>query len=164
MEAAEATMDEKLITLIKGIVEWGEKEILAADKELILFKQLSALMIAALELEDGEPSLGDYEAPLQDIHEIRDLVSYNFPHFGYYNVPESLKENIGDSALLTGDAVDDLADIIKELGEVLWLCAGASPEYAQWHFKFNFRTHWASHLSGLIYYVSSILTSRQQLH
>jgi len=157
-------MNERLLSLIQGVVTWGDREILDSDKERLLFQQLSELMVAALEMEDGEPVSDDYHPPEQDIHQIRDIISHNFPHFGYYNIPESLKENIGDSAVITADAVDDLADIIKELHEVLWLHSGNHREGAEWHFKFNFSTHWGSHLSRLIYYVSHILVYREQLH
>ena len=78
----------------------------------------------------------------------------NFPDFGYYGcildssiiVPE--KEDIG-----TGDAIDDLTDIIKDLLVVKWKIKNTSENDAIWDFEFSMRTHSEQHLVDLIKYL-----------
>lgn len=60
---------------------------------------------------------------------------------------------------MTGDAIDDLADIAGELQEVAWLWRNAGPDPALWQFHLLYRGHWGQHLHGLRLYFHALLVN-----
>lgn len=97
------------------------------------------------------------EEPNFDYNAIRKNVEANFPGFGFYGcimdstiiVPE--KKDIG-----TGDAIDDLTDIIKDLLEVKWSFENTSIKNAEWHFYDLMKIHSEQHLVDLIKYIKDL--------
>jgi hypothetical protein len=80
----------------------------------------------------------DYpDAPRKDYNAMRQLVSPHFPDLGYYNVPSCVTQEIAQTGIDVGDAIDDIADIAIELCEVLWRFNHTSIDDALWYFEFS---------------------------
>jgi hypothetical protein len=126
--------------------ERSPKEITCED----LTEVLDRLLVAYHDTRDAAPD-SETHPPSLDYDEVRERVQRSFPGFGYYawSAPEALP---GD-AVMTGDAIDDLADIYKELSGVAWLSENSSIADAAWHFRFGFRSHWGRHLLDLRSYL-----------
>ncbi len=96
----------------------------------------------------------NYPAPPEiDSGKIREKVEKKFPEFGFYNVVDDFVENIGDSEILVGDAIDDISDIVHDLEEVVWCFENTSKDDALWTFEFSFNSHWGKHLRDLQLYL-----------
>jgi hypothetical protein len=64
----------------------------------------------------------------------------------------SISEYVGEAALGVADAIDDLADVARDLEEVQRRWKDC-PEDALWHFAFLYRAHWGGHLRSLQVYL-----------
>ncbi|MEL7168094.1 MAG: DUF5063 domain-containing protein [Bacteroidota bacterium] len=97
---------------------------------------------------------GDYEdIPERNYAQTRQRVSTRFPMLGLYNTVVDVTEQVGNTALATGDAIDDLTDIVNELQAVLWCWEHESPANALWHFWDSYHHHWGEHLRRLQLYL-----------
>ena len=144
----------KLKKLIIQITEFGINDKVKSDnKELEVQKLLVELYSEYLNL-NAEFDDGDFkEEPTFDYDSIKKIVETNFPDFGwYYSVWESHKI-IPDADLVTGDAIDDLTDIIKDLLEVKWCFENTTEKNAKWHFCDLMRIHSEQHLVNLLKYL-----------
>lgn len=88
--------------------------------------------------------------------ETRKKVEKRFPKLGFYNLALDVTENIGTSDVVTGDAIDDITDIVKDLLDVQWRFENTSDNDALFNFEFSFRTHWGRHLRILQFYVHDL--------
>jgi len=96
----------------------------------------------------------DYpEGPGCDFQALYARVGAHFPEFGYYNLADPTTQKIGDAQIIVGDAVDDVADIYRDLSRVLWRWDNTSTDDALWHFTNSYKSHWGLHLRSLQYYV-----------
>jgi hypothetical protein len=95
--------------------------------------------------DDREPSelVTSYER-------FRDLASRAFPDFGYYAVVVPKPEV--DLPQMMGDAIDDLADIARDMAEVVWRWDNVDPKDAAWYYRLNY-LHWGGHLLELRRYI-----------
>lgn len=75
----------------------------------------------------------------------------NFPSLGLYPVMNP-QDTLDDKPSLA-DAHDDIADIARDLSEVLWRLEHVSFEDANWHFRFLYGAHWGAHLHSLRVYL-----------
>src|SRR4029077_20178099 len=61
----------------------------------------------------------DYrDAPRKDYSAMRQLVAAHFPELGFYNTPDSVTQDIAETKISVGDAIDDISDITIDLYEV----------------------------------------------
>jgi hypothetical protein len=61
----------------------------------------------------------DYpNASREDYAHLRELASKRLPEFDYYNIASSITEKVGEAEIHIGDAIDDVADITRDLREV----------------------------------------------
>jgi hypothetical protein len=117
-----------------------------------LLELLDGLMNAYHAVPVTEPDDSDEEVPWKDQHlakwkDWKALLGKRFPDLGYYSmVFDSLEI---EAAALTGDAIDDLADIALDLEEYLWRMERFGADDANWHVRFSFETHWGKHCRGL---------------
>jgi hypothetical protein len=121
------------------------------DEELA--RALDELAIAYHEAPEGAPADDDDGYPhasLDDYKRRYAELASRFPAHGYYAVADP-SETMPQS--LVGDAIDDLADIVRELEEVLWRFDRFGADDAHWHFKLGYRTHWGMHLRELSHYL-----------
>ncbi|MCW1987697.1 UNVERIFIED_ORG: hypothetical protein M2348_003447 [Sphingomonas sp. R1F5B] len=93
---------------------------------------------------------GDWQALYKEVGE-------RFPDYGHYTVASPLEAVEG--ACMIGDAIDDLADITKDLREVLWRGNNFGPDEATWHFRFAYETHWGRHARELALYLHARITA-----
>ncbi len=99
----------------------------------------------------------DYpDSPDQSYDDLRNLVSKRFPNFGYYNVADPITSNIGEAGTIVGDAIDDLADIARDLYDVRWYWANTSEANALFHLQQSYQTHWRRHLREFQLYLDAL--------
>jgi len=96
----------------------------------------------------------DYpSAPSSDYNRLCELARERFPDFGWYQQLSNIEVQNEEAAILTHDALDDIADIALALDEVRWCWENTSHDDAMWHFKFGYESHWGDHLRHLQLYV-----------
>ena len=100
------------------------------------------------------------DPPAQDYQHVRTLVGHQFPSFGYYNLPCTITENIANTEVGVGDAIDDLADIARDLSDILWCWTHTSENDGLWHFQFSYESHICTHLRNLQWYVQAFKDER----
>src|ERR1044072_1824427 len=96
----------------------------------------------------------DYpDEPRKNYAHGRELVAKRFPEFGFYHIPNSVTDKVGEAEIMMGDAVDDVADIARDLSAVDWRWKKHSPDDALFHFEILYDGHWGDHLRDLQYYL-----------
>jgi len=83
----------------------------------------------------------------------RQQVAANFKEFGFYKTILDINDFSNLTDVATGDAIDDLSDIINDLLEVKWRLEHNSIEDGLWYFKLIFRTHTQQHVLDLLNYM-----------
>lgn len=102
---------------------------------------------------DAEGSPGeDKNPPDTSYSDLRKAAERRFPTLGYYPYVDP-SEPHDTAELLVGDAHDDLADIARDLTQIVWRWKNVSPEDALWYFKLLYRSHWGNHLHDLRRYL-----------
>ncbi|MBX7223493.1 MAG: DUF5063 domain-containing protein [Blastocatellia bacterium] len=100
--------------------------------------------------------MDDYDQPEPPVPEYRhfqELATTRFPDFGFYNVPSVISDQIMEANLQVGDALDDLADLARDLWAVRWAWENTSEADALWHFRFGYDSNWGDHLRNLQRYL-----------
>jgi hypothetical protein len=143
------TIDDFLSLIEKGCGSTEENE---AKLKLLLDKLALAQYFVTYKFDKKDYA----DAPRKTDAELRKMVTVQFPNYGYYNVAEDVTTKIGESNAIVGDAIDDIADIAKELYETKWRWDNNSPEDSLWHFKNNFEMHWGEHLRELQIYLLNL--------
>jgi hypothetical protein len=81
-----------------------------------LLRVLDRLVAAYHETPHGDVTDAEVDAPRQDGASLYKQVAARFPSFGYYPVADPIKSL--EDALMTADAIDDLADLtVRRAGE-----------------------------------------------
>lgn len=119
------------------------------DEELA--RALDELAMAYHEAPEGLPADDDREPPARKSQERVTEIGARFPDYGYYAVADPT-EPLNNEGLV-GDAIDDLADISRDLDEVVWRFENIGADDAHWHFKLLYRSHWGRHLRELSHYL-----------
>src|SRR5579859_4570978 len=145
-EEIKQTIDDflALIETGSGSVEENEKEL-----KLLLDKLALAQHFAECSCDERESST----SPGRSYEELRKMVSTRFPSFGFYNIAEHVAEKVGESGTMVGDAIDDVADIARDLSDVKWRWENNGPDDGLWEFRFSFEIHWSQHLRELQLYL-----------
>ncbi len=147
-------MREKLISTINTITQFGLKPNLKIPNNIELIERnLVKIYNLYFEVEYifDETDYPDFDK--SKLPNIRTNVISNFPEFGLYKIANDITnfDNIDD--ILTGDAIDDLSDIIIDLLEVKWSIENNSFNDGIWHFKLAFETHLKQHILDLLNYI-----------
>ena len=128
----------KLRKLIDQITEFGiNPKVGISDKTDVLKKLLVEIYSEYLNLELEFDNKEYEEEPEFDYAEIRQNVKTNFPEFDWYSMVLDLNEMKPNVEIGTGDALDDLTDIIKDLLAVKWKMDNTSEMDALWKFDFS---------------------------
>lgn len=90
---------------------WGDK----APSDEALLSALDQLVAAYHQTPDGDVTDAEIEAPRQDGPSLYKQVAERFPAYGFYPVADPSKSL--DDALMTADAIDDLADLVDRRGK-----------------------------------------------
>jgi len=88
----------------------------------------------------------------------REVAARRFPQLGYYNIAGNIGGEPLNSEMSVGDSIDDLADLLGDLVEVLWRWDNTSSIDALWHLDLSYRQHWGSHLRALQLYLHEFST------
>jgi len=91
------------------------------------------------------------EAPDEDWNVVWNETGKRFPKLGFYSTVDPLK--LGDQdALMTGDAIDDIADITKDMRQVIWYTENVHIDDAHACFR-EMYYHWGQHARDLSCYL-----------
>jgi hypothetical protein len=61
---------------------------------------------------------------------------------------------------MSGDPIDDLADIVGDLSHVIWRYENVGPDEALWYFHFHFQAHGGRHLRELSLYLHALMCAK----
>ena len=120
---------------------------------------LDDLASAIHTLPDGEVADGwenEPKPPKVDYNELSKRAARSFPELGYYPWADPVGP-IGEIPM-TSDAIEDLADIAKDLSEAMWVWDNVGEAPAEWDLHFGYRTHWGEHLHNLRAYLHAVIT------
>lgn len=144
----------ELRKLIVQITEFGiNPKVEVTDKTDVLKKLLVRIYSEFLNVESEFDETDYDEEPGFDFKEIRKNVESNFPDFGWYGTILDINKIAQKSEFATGDSIDDLTDIIKDLLVVKWRFENTSEIDAIWDFELSMRTHSEQHLVDLLKYL-----------
>jgi hypothetical protein len=148
----------KLRKLIDKITEFGiNPKVDLTDKDNFLKKLLVGIYSEFLNVESEFDETEYDQEPEFDYKEIRKNVELNFPDFGYYATILDNNKFAQESEFGTGDSVDDLTDIIKDLLGVKWKFENTSEKDAIWTFELSMKAHSEQHLVDLLKYLKDKL-------
>ena len=142
------TLKDRIIEFVRYIDnppknDRDEKLLSIADQILCAFRETSSRF-----------DKNDYpDTPKRNYEIKRKEVSSKFKDYGYYNIPDKVCNDIANTKILVGDAIDDIVDLYHDFSDFLWRCENTSDDDAIWYFKNPERLHWEEHLRGLQYYL-----------
>ncbi|HRE44990.1 MAG TPA: DUF5063 domain-containing protein [Terricaulis sp.] len=122
------------------------------DRQRDLIAALSGLELRCLALPQVEPvDAAGGESPNTHLR-WRDAIASAFPEFGLYHSIRPSPASEPESATLS-DAVNGLADIMRDIDDALWENGAHGRESGIWQAKFNYEHHLGSHLADLRSYL-----------
>lgn len=144
----------KLIELLDNITEFGENpNVNVEDKEREICKLLASLYSEYLSMSLPELDDKNYdEDPNFNSDLIRKNIEKNFPNFGWYHCLTNSHKLLEEAELGTGDAIDDLSDIVKDMLDVKWIINNHSLANGLWQFHFWMKYHCEQHLVDFLKY------------
>ena len=153
----EKTIVEKLIEIINKIVKYGlnpnvEIEDKEKDLEMNLVKLYSKYFEINYKSDENENKDFDKKKAYPNVIE---NVKSNFKDFGWYHSILNLEKILKEPETGTGDAIDDLSDIIYDLLEIRWRKENNSESDAWWYFELVFYSHTQQHLIDLLNYLKN---------
>jgi len=149
-------MNNELIKLIDEVAKYGiQPNLVVNNREVELERNLVKLYSLQLDLpeEFDENVHPEFERPLSNL---RTNIESNFPNFGYYKVILDINNFEDWDDIGTGDAIDDLHDIIKDLLEVKWRLQNNGDTDGHWYLKFAFGAHIKEHILNILKYMIEI--------
>ena len=147
---------QQIFSFTIDFLESLKKEDSANSIESLMFS-LDKLALSYFFLGEISDDEKEYDVPSnRDYPKWREIITKQYPNFGFYNIPSTISKNVGKAELRTGDAIDDLADIANELSDFVWRWENSSKENALCHFRYGYETHWGSHLRSLQMYLHDL--------
>lgn len=147
---------ENLIKIIDEITKYGlNSSIEIVDSEKDLEKNLVKLYAKYFEVENYDIEREYEKFDKTELPNIQENIRSNFPDFGWYHEVLNSHKIIEEAECATGDADDDLTDIIFDLLEIKWIKENSSEKNAWWFFKFIFQAHTQQHLIDLLKFMKS---------
>ena len=114
------------------------------EKHLVIIYSDGLNLSTKVEPSNEEPDPIEYES-------LRNELQQNFQELGFYHTVLNIQEITEEPELATGDALDDLTDIVKDLKEVMSL---TDDNTLLWQLNFNFNSHFKAHLIDLTNYLN----------
>jgi hypothetical protein len=145
-----------MIDAVHAFLQLPTRRVTQDERLAALSRALDQLAAAYHQTPEVEPSERVQDPPDRgDYREIRRSMAEAFPEFSVYPVGDVAKDVSAGDAMqaLIGDAIDDLADITRDLQEVTWRWENVGLDDAAWHFRFGYEIHWGRHLHNLRSYV-----------
>lgn len=112
----------------------------------VLLEALDRLVATYHETPKGNVTDAEIDAPRQDAASLYKQLAARFPDYGYYPVADPTKPI--EDALMTADAIDDLADLTLDMREVTWFAEHVSSDDAHFAFRLH-HFHWGQHAREL---------------
>jgi hypothetical protein len=112
---------EELIKIIDEIIKYGLKSNIEVEhKEKDLEKNLVKLYSKYFEInfEYDDKEYGDFDK--KKFSKVEENVRSNFNDFGWYHIILNVEKILEEPENATGDAIDDLSDIIYDLLQIKW--------------------------------------------
>ena len=122
----------------------------SAPNELTLILALDRLVMSYHAAPDCDAAEEDSEPPEFDWTALYQRMATRFPDYGMYIVADPLGGI--DESPMVGDAIDDLADIIRDMREVVWRSENLGDDDAHWYLRLMF-FHWGKHARELSLYL-----------
>jgi hypothetical protein len=119
-----------------------------SDEQLL--RALDCLIAAYHTTPAGDVTDEKVDAPREDGASLYKEVADRFPEHGLYPIADPSADI--DDAIMMADAIDDLADITRDMREVVWFAEHVSLDDAHFCFRLQF-FHWGQHARGLAYYL-----------
>jgi hypothetical protein len=142
---------------IEAVVDLVESTSLTPEERLSLLPCALDWLAAVAHGVSGALDPTSYpDGPSKDYQATFAMVGRHFPTLGYYNVAQSITGSIAEGSICVGDAIDDIADIVGDLQDVLWRWNNTSEGDALWEFRRSFTSHWGRHLRELQLYLHVI--------
>ena len=96
------------------------------------------------------------DAPSEDYSRLRQLAAQRFGQFGYYYQVSRTSKWEQEPTIEARDAVDDIADIARDLCEVRWYWDHECEKTALWQFRWGYENHWGEHMRSLQNYIYTL--------
>ncbi len=116
---------------------------------LILNREGSPLIA----LSDQLTQLREMVSLLHRYYALRAVIQPQWPELGFYDMVD-LSATITPDTVEVGDDLDDLADLVKNLSEAVWLASTDLPGGLSW-LRFTADAHWGDHVDDLIRHLNS---------
>jgi hypothetical protein len=148
---------KELIPIINEIVKYGlEPDLDVSDKINDLEKNLVKIYALYFDIDDEFDEKEYADSDIMEFVNIRKNVETNFKQFGFYNTFLDIFELVEPDNQAIGDAIDDLADIIKDLLVIKWKIENNSLNDGLSFFKFIFHEHTQQHTLDLLNYMKQL--------
>jgi Domain of unknown function (DUF5063) len=122
-----------------------------AKTDLIDLKRLAVALdrlVLEYNISEGlEPSDSEADPPADLSNDLYKRAGASFPELGPYPYADPTDDPGAESYV--ADAIDDLADIARDLLDVLWYFDQGRFEDGIWQFRFGYQYHWGMHLHRL---------------
>lgn len=146
----------QLISTINEIVRYGlQPNVTGADHEKLLERHLVKIydLYFDIDFKIDEREFPDFD--ISNYPNIRQNVARNFPDFGLYKTILDVNDLNTFKDVGTGDAIDDLSEIISDLLELRWRIENNSLADGLSYFERIFRSHTQQHMLDLLAYMKS---------
>lgn len=145
---------DEIIAAINDFVEFiSERKDDVEVDETSLALALDRLALAYHFSRSAATNVMTSDPPQRDYNETRKIIAARFPNCGYYNLPSEIGQNIAETGIMVGDAIDDITDIALDMQQVKWRLDNTDIDDALWHFSFTYEAHWGDHLRRLQLYL-----------
>ena len=132
-------------------ISGGQPAETQAGLEILLDRLALAYHLSSRE---AEPATASVREPTQEEYEqLRAILAKRFPLLGLYRSSSLSPKESTSQGFLTGDALDDLVDIVRDMREVNWRWSNNGKQDAIWHFRWGYEHHWGEHLRDLQRYL-----------
>ena len=121
-----------------------------APDEATLSRALDRLLFLSHEVPSEDCAEEDLDPPSVDGPSLYREVASRFPDLSMYPVADPLGPIDEETTL--ADAIDDIADLTRDLREVVWRAENLGSNDAAWYFRLMY-FHWATHARRLGMYL-----------
>ena len=143
----EATLFDLIDEIVSLATDLGEGD--QDYVEATIMVRLDALVLAIYQAVPQSDFAEDLDLPEVDVRALRSVLSQRFPRWGTYNTVMSVTDDMGETELALGNAIDDLTDILSELLTVRSARTSLDESQAQWLLIDGFYNFWRGPLRSL---------------
>lgn len=116
-----------------------------------LSRALDRLAMAWQDCPPGNLADDDEPPPREGNPDLNGAIGKRFPDYGYYSAADPFA--VPDDAPGIMDAIDDLAEIVVDLRDILWRRERFGEDDAHYHFRQSFEIHLGGHVRSLSGYL-----------